>query len=115
VHLPLTPERLAACYEALRSFPPFCHWHLPPAAEATFRVIRSKSKYGDYSGPPHMIRISSSNIGQVSSLLPVLAHEMIHLRERVKGRRRWDAHGAEFVKLARSVCKLHGWDPQLFV
>jgi len=115
VAIPLTPERIAAAYTALCSFPPFCDWRLPPASEITFRVIRSKAKYADYSPDPHTIRVSAANVGQLSNLFQVVAHEMIHLHQRVKGRRNWETHGLEFRLIAGRVCKVHGWDFQAFV
>lgn len=110
MHLPLTPERLSAVYDMLLAFPPFDRWKLPESMHIKFRVIRSKHKYGDYTGPPHTIRVSASNIGQLGNLEQVIAHELIHLHLRDKGVREWSGHGAQFQKLAHTVCKIHGWD-----
>ena len=115
MHLPLTPERVAAAYDLLRLFEPFCRWHLPPSSEITFRIIRTKTKYGDYNGPPHTIRVSSATIGHIDNLLRLLGHEVIHLKLRMSGRRNWDTHGAEFRKLAHAVCRLHGYDLGHFI
>lgn len=99
----------------LLAFPPFDKWKMPPSKDIRFRVFRSKAKYGDYSGPPHTMRVSAANIGQLGSLEQVIAHEMIHLHLREKGRKGWDAHGAEFQRLARTVCRIYGWDVAHFV
>ncbi len=44
--LPLTPEMLRACYEFLRSTPPFRRWSLPPGDEIGFHVTRNRTRIG---------------------------------------------------------------------
>lgn len=117
--LPLTPARLAATYECLRAFPPFCKWKLPPAGEMKFRVTRHADREGHYTRyvgtAKHIICISSRNIGFFNSLAEVMAHEMIHLKQGVaKTETPNTQHNAEFRRHAEHVCRLFGWDPKTF-
>jgi hypothetical protein len=43
-----------------------------------------------------------------------MAHEMIHLHQRVTGMENSAQHNAAFRKLAAHVCRLHGFDPKAF-
>ena len=115
----MTPNMLVAAYEFLCLMPPFSRWHLPVSDEVEFHVMRQYDREGDYEGPPsrknHLIRCSSRWIGHTDNLLRVMAHEMIHLHQRL---RKSDTpntnHNREFVRLADQVATTHGWDPRLF-
>lgn len=118
--LALTPERLAATYECLRTFPPFCNWKLPECTEVKFRVTRHKDREGHYTRylgtQEHFIEVSERNVGFFSSLAKVVGHEMIHLKQAVaKTETAGTEHNAEFRRLARRVCASFGWDPKTFV
>jgi hypothetical protein len=118
--LPLTPEILEAAYEFLRCTPPFKGWKLPQGEEVEFVVSRLQDREGDhttYRGTSdHVIRVSSKRIGHTTSLVVVMAHEMIHAKQAVAKTFTANAeHNAEFRRLATNVCKLHGFDPKTFV
>lgn len=116
--LPLSPEILAAQYEALRICPPFVRWKLPPSEDITFCVIRHKDREGDYTRiigtDNHFIRISETRIGHYDSFGVVMAHEMIHLLQAVKKLETKAAHNADFRRRAASVCRTLGFDPKTF-
>lgn len=118
--LPLTPERLAATYECLRTFPPFCHWKLPECSEMHFQVTKQKDREGQYTRyvrtKEHIIAISGVTVGYFHTLAVVMAHEMIHLKQAVaKTETPGVEHNAEFRRLSRRVCRAFGWDPKIFV
>lgn len=114
--LTITPERLAAGYELLRASPPFCRWNLPKSDAVRFRVLRTRTKFGDYCPiPVDTFRVSAGTVSQLEGMLIVLAHEIVHLRLKRMGAKNWDKHGEEFLKLSAAVCKVHGWDVKGFV
>lgn len=114
--LRLTPTILEASYQFLRSTPPFNRWHLPDGEEVEFHVGRGKTHHGEYEPgetAEHRIIVHETNVGFTSTLLESMAHEMIHVK--LAGTTHAKAeHGAEFRKLARLVCKYHGFDPKRF-
>lgn len=118
--LPLTHEILEGAYEFLRTTPPFNKWQLPHADEVMLVVSSHKGHVGYYRGPRrkinmHEIGISHACVGHTNTLLRTMAHEMIHQYQR---RNRTETphteHNAEFTKLARVVCRYHGWDEKEF-
>ena len=118
--LALTPSRLAATYECLRAFPPFCNWKLPPASEVKFRITQHADREGHYTRyvgtTQHIIAVSSKNIGHFNSLAAVTAHEMIHLKQGVaKTETPNTQHNAEFRRHAERICRQFGWDPKTFM
>ena len=112
--LPLTPKRLAAAYDFLRAFPPFCRWGLPPAAELRFQVLRTREFHGqhDRKRGRHVIQISAGLVGYVNSLLAVMAHEMVHAYQVRAGLP--ETHNADFDRFARQICRRFGFDPKAF-
>lgn len=113
-----TQEMLGASYELLRTTPPFNKWNLPEPEEIKFVVTKDASTYGYYDyarkGGKHVIAVSNRMNGYMTSLLEVMAHEMIHLHERRTGMHRSSQHSAVFKRLAAKVCKLHGFDQKRF-
>ena len=115
----LTPEILKATYEFLRITPPFNRWGLPPGAEIDFRVTKTRKNIGAYHGPlgngRHMIDISGARVLYIFLLIEIMSHEMIHLHQDIG---RTDTpntqHNAEFQRLAKIVCRHHGYDPNNF-
>jgi hypothetical protein len=112
--LPLTPARLAALYEALRAFPPFCRWKLPPTAEVQFHVVRQTAAFGDHYqvGDVHHIRVSAAKNGHLETTLATVAHEMVHIHQCRLGQER--THGAYFKRCATLICRRFGWDERSF-
>lgn len=119
--LALTPAMLAGAYEYLRTTPPFRTWKLPHADEVEFHITLHRDRYGDHNEIPrpveHCIRASAHNVKTTLSLLELMAHEMIHGYQdvvRKTGSKR-TPHNAEFKRLAKRVCKIHGFKYEGFV
>jgi len=113
----LTPELLEWAYELVNHTDPFSKWNLPDGHEIEFRVMRGKSVAGDYSrrdDGKHVIRISGRCVGTLSTLLEIMAHEMIHLHQATAKMETKSQHNAAFYKLATQVCKIHKFDPKAF-
>lgn len=112
---PLTPERVAATYEYLRSWPPFAGWKLPESDAIQFRTTERRDCCGEFRSDPPQIMVSSALHWTMGSLIPTVAHEMIHLRQFRTGTDNRSQHNAEFVKIAKRVCRLYAWDYGQFV
>ena len=110
--LPITPERLAGVYEMLRGFPPFSGWRLPPATQVKFHILKTDRWYADWwiEGDTHHIRISEKKHGHLNSLVESVAHEMIHIRQRISKTETKGEHNSEYKRLALRVCKAFGFD-----
>lgn len=109
----LTPERLAAVYEMLRSFPPFSRWKLPPASEVKFHTLKTDKWQADWwiEGDTHHVRLSEPKHHHLISLIASMAHEMVHVQQRVaKTETRGAEHNDDFKKRALQVCKAFGFD-----
>jgi len=118
--LPLSPQRIAATYECLRQFPPFCRMKLPSADTLRFQVSRHADRFGHYTRylgtERHFIVISAVKNGHFNTLAQTVAHEMIHLHQAVaKTETSGAEHNAEFHRLTARVCKAFGWDTKAFV
>jgi hypothetical protein len=115
--LRLTPDNLAAAYEYLRSTLPFARWKLPHADEIGFRVTRHHGHIATHQGGNTCtIEVSSYCVGQTSTLMWAMGHEMIHLHQYLHGHEtRGVVHNADFWRKARSACRRHGWDERMFV
>jgi len=114
--LHLTPDMLEATYELLRTTPPFRGWKLPPGDEVEFRVSAHAAYYGEYQwrGTCHRITISARYASQLSSMMRTMAHEMIHLHQRIACTENKNQHNARFRRIAAMVSRLHGFDPASF-
>ena len=116
--LPLTPSRLAAVYEMLRAWPPFCRWGLPAAADMKFHLARTRRWDAAWwiDGGKHNIEVSSSRNGHINTIVCSMAHEMIHVKQR-KSRTESAGveHNEEFRRLAKLVCRRYGWDEKQFL
>lgn len=120
VTLRLTPELIAAAYEYLRASQPFCRWALPPATDLKLKVTRSTKRRATFLYVPGTtdgceIHVSERHAGQTITLLALVAHEMIHLKQRRSGARGDVEHNAEFRRLFNRVCRIHGFDPLWFL
>jgi len=111
--LHITPEMLAAVYDLLRTTPPFKRWNLPHSDDIEFHVIGTHQKLADYCD--HTIRVSSASVGTLQTLLAVMAHEMIHIKQDAAGTCVSGVeHNGEFQRLARQACTIHVWDYKNF-
>lgn len=112
--LRLTPEALAASYDFLLTTQPFNRWKLPPSDEVAFHVIRDPRIFADcvIDGDTPVIRVSERKNGHVHTLFATMSHELVHVRQFILG----DSgnHNALFHRLAKQVCKAHGYDPKSF-
>lgn len=114
----LTPARLASVYRMLLEWPPFNRWSLPAADEVKFRTLRTQRWDADWciAGGTHHIRVSEGRAGHMDTIVQCVAHEMIHVRQRVAGTEtRGVEHNAEFRRIALAVCKRYGWDVKQFL
>jgi SprT-like family len=113
--LPLTPDTLRALYDFLNETPPFKRWNLPDGEDVEFRVVRDHSRYAyhELDGEKNTITFSSLNIGHTSTLLRVMAHEMVHVYER-RSKSGATGHSRAFLRWGAQVCKYHGFDPKEF-
>ena len=112
--LRLTPDLIAAFYDALRLADPFRAWKLPPASECRFKVSRSKKVCADFTvinGVP-TYRISTTANGHLATVLASLSHEMLHHRQEQTGDR--ETHGPRFQRMAARVCRVMGFDVKTF-
>lgn len=115
--LKLTPDILAAAYAYLNSTEPFVKWNLLDAEDVTFKVVKSRidhawlrSRHGKFT-----IAISGVTVGHTMSLMATMAHEMVHLHETLAKLTPSNVqHGAAFKRLAKQVCRHHGFDPKTF-
>lgn len=120
--LPLTPEMLEACYEFLKTTPPFCRWNLPHGEDIKFQVGGRPREAGRYVWDPntkrHYITISKYGVGYTASLMRFMSHEIVHLHLQETGmespKRSEEIHNAAFRKLADKICRYHGYDPKAF-
>jgi len=117
--LSLTPHALAAAYEYLRTTLPFSRWKLPEADEVEFGVTHHLDRDADYGlhRRQHSIRVSARKVKTTDALVQALAHEMIHAYQDGvvrNGSRRVD-HNKEFLRLAKRVCRIHGWKVEEFI
>ena len=116
MNLSLTPDMIAAAYELLRTTPPFRRWKLPPAEEVEFRVGAYETHFADHcvKKHQHIITVSYKTCKQLATLLPAIAHEMIHVRQAEIGTHFGTQHGYHFQRMADSVCRHHGFDRGAF-
>lgn len=114
----LTPALLEAAYEFLRQTPPFRRWGLPQCYDVEFRVSKDRESLGTYQlharQGHHVLTISGARISHVSTLMSVMAHEMVHLHQVESGSSTRTEHNADFRRLSKIVCRHHGWDPLEF-
>jgi SprT-like family len=119
VTLPLTPHVLEAAYAYLRATSPFAGWKLPHSDEVEFAVTKHRDREGDHGvycrTTEHIITVSSYYIKTTAELMVVMAHEMVHEKQEIAKTARRGGHNKEFHRLAKRVCKVHGWDVRLFI
>lgn len=115
--LKITTERLAATYEMLRAWPPFSRWGLPPSEMVKFRVTRSKKNFATWwaDGDRHHVEVSEALHSTMQGVVMSMAHEMIHVRQRLAKTETRSEHNAEFHRLAKRVCSIYGFDYGAFM
>lgn len=118
--LPLTAEMLEACYEFLKTTPPFTSWNMADGEDVKFGVSKKlKKTFAQYQwdGERHTVTIAAGSVGHTKTLIESLAHEMIHMHLEENGMESnggTNFHNAAFRKFAAEVCKHHGFDPKAF-
>ena len=111
--LPVTPQRLESVYAMLREWPPFSSWRLPRAEDVSFHVAKTNRWHAAWwvKEGKHHIEVSEKKHGHLNSLIASMAHEMIHIRQKVaKTETPNTEHNAEFHRIAKRVCKQLGFD-----
>ncbi|WP_448043805.1 hypothetical protein [Bradyrhizobium liaoningense] len=117
--LPLTSETLAAAYDYLKTTPPFRGWNMPESDEVKFIVAKFRDDFAQYrwDGKQHTVSVSVNAVGQTSTLIEKMAHEMIHLHledSKMETRGTKNTHSIWFRKFAAQVCRIHGFDGKAF-
>ncbi len=113
----LTPAILEATYNFVRATPPFRNWRLPAGHQVRFRVLKTRKKLGVYQWDNqvgHVVSVSEGKVSHTIVLVPLMAHEMVHLYQQMCGTDTKTEHNAEFIRLALIVCRHHGFDPKEF-
>ncbi len=114
----LTSALLEASYVFLCQTPPFRSWRLPTGDEIEFRANKDREALGSHQMHArqghHVVSVSKARVSHITTLISVMAHEMIHLYQAETGSRTKSEHNAEFRRLAKIVCRHHGWDPLEF-
>lgn len=115
----ITPALMESTYTMLLATQPFKSWGLPhaDAVEFSVRPFRRKVHVAYYEFPTkrtarrqfRRIALNSKHVWHTSALLTVMAHEMCHLKEDIDGNIGKEVHGPKFMKLARKVCRVHGF------
>jgi hypothetical protein len=116
--LPITSDRLAAVYDMLQTFPPFSRWGLPKAQDVKFHVAKTVRWHAAWwiEGNTHHIEVSGKKHAHLASLVCSMAHEMIHVRQRIaKTETNGTEHNAEFKHLGTLVCRRFGFDAGQFL
>lgn len=118
----LTPEMAEANYEYLRTSRPFRRMKLPDPDDLAFIITPHVDRYGHFKAKEpgkrrfHEIAISDQEVTSSALLTEVMAHEMIHLFQEINGTdSRRVQHNAEFRRIARTVCRIHAFDPTTFL
>src|SRR5262245_37229021 len=106
---------LAMAYDYLASTPPFNKWNLPDHEDVAFTVVKDRTLNGFYQFREHghLIAVSSNAVGHTLSLMQGMAHEMIHMNQKIHGMD-WTRHCTAFRKWAAQVCRFHGFDLKAF-
>lgn len=112
----VTPDRVAAVYDCLRHFPPFCNWKLPSSEDIELHVSLQEDAFAVYhrSGEQHGITISMTLVKNWQTLVESVAHEMVHLHQARAGTETRAEHNREWRRLAKTVCDSFGWNKDNF-
>jgi hypothetical protein len=114
LNLPVTPERVASVYAMLREWPPFSGWRLPPAEDVAFHVAKTNRWHAAWWIDPkgvHHVEVSEKKHSHLNSLIASVAHEMIHIRQRISRTETPNTeHNAAFLQCGKRVCRVLGFD-----
>lgn len=116
----LTADTIASAYDLLRTTPPFNKWNLPDSEDVQFKVAKTPHDFGWCNAwgrgkrRKYLIAVSSRKVAHLSSLLATLAHELIHMHMDLTGQDTKGEHNAAFNAFAKTVCRVHGFDPRSF-
>ena len=109
--LALDTDILEGAYNYLRATPPYKHWKLPESDTIAFHVCATKYMGYYTRDAVHHIALSARRIGHTNTVMHIMGHEMIHLHQGVaKTETPNTEHNAEFDRLAKLACRIHGWD-----
>lgn len=115
----LTVRQLKAVYVMLSQFPPLVRWNLPPVGDVRFAVRLEKGSSEEvlahYNITPagrHEISFDGHAHWTMTKLIAIMAHEIVHLRQEMLGRRPNSdhQHNGTFKRLAAQVCSAMGYD-----
>lgn len=104
----LTAGILRATYDRLRMFKPFNRWDLPPGSNIKFTMVESVDFIARASDKPLTIEFSKPRSWTLATLDRTMAHEMIHIRQLVKGtlgKSEDSHHNREFHRMSQPICK----------
>jgi hypothetical protein len=113
----VTPAHIKAAYTLLRALPPFKRWRLPPPEALRFTLLTDVHAHAEFAaGRRHCISINADTHITLLQLTESVAHEMIHLRQELRGwlSVRGDGHNAHFRRMRKQVCHALGFDVQKF-
>jgi hypothetical protein len=109
----ITPEILEAAYNYLKATPPVISWKLPDPDDIEFHVARTKTWYG-WCDPSeeggYIIKISEKLVSTTPTLIRVMAHEMIHVKQYITKIKRH--HNDQFRRDWAKIARYHGFDPK---
>ena len=103
----VTPKSIKAAYDILR-VTAFLGVKVRPSSKVKFVSKRMKKYHGLYHWPEHRMEIDSQ-IGTVSKLLHVVAHEMTHSVLDSHGNDDHPQHDENFQRVADTICSIMGW------
>lgn len=95
-------------YTFLRAMPPFHRMRLPEADDVVFRALTTRQYGGHFKwqeGAPYEIAVSSASTEDAHALLEIVAHEMIHLYQKLNKTETRSHHNAEFRRISARVCQ----------
>lgn len=115
----VTPARLRAIYTMLLHMPPYARWGLAHPEAVKFIVLTDPGDTGSYNivNDRHVVGVNAEVCSDLLHVERTVAHEMIHMRQELLGRRpttRDDQHNREFWRMARLVCRTLGYSSEGF-
>ena len=103
----ITSKQMKSAYEFLQKVS-FSGLKLPPSSKVTFRARRLKNFHGFYEYPEHIVTINADT-KNITHLLQIMAHEMIHVALEQNADSDHYLHDQHFESLARIIEHEMGW------